>query len=65
MSDRVVAAHTLGRRRLGKSGPEVSVVGIGTNNFGSRLDQQGAERVVMAALDHGVNLFDTADIYPE
>ncbi|MHB1500947.1 MAG: aldo/keto reductase [Candidatus Dormibacteria bacterium] len=51
------------RRRLGASGPEVSVVGIGTNNFGRRLDERGAASVVDAALDHGVNLFDTADIY--
>ena len=53
----------LGRRRLGARGPEVSEVGVGTNNFGRRLDQAGARRVVDAALDLGVNLFDTADIY--
>jgi aryl-alcohol dehydrogenase-like predicted oxidoreductase len=53
----------LRRRRLGQSGPEVSEVGIGTNNFGRRLDQVGATAVVDAALDRGVNLFDTADIY--
>lgn len=51
------------RRRLGEGGPEVGEVGIGTNNFGRRLDAAGAERVVGAALDVGVNLFDTADIY--
>jgi aryl-alcohol dehydrogenase-like predicted oxidoreductase len=53
----------LGRRRLGVRGPEVSEVGVGTNNFGRRLDQAGARSVVDAALDLGVNLFDTADIY--
>ncbi len=53
----------LGYRQLGSDGPRVSVVGVGTNNFGSRLDRQGAERVVHAALDQGINLFDTADIY--
>ncbi len=53
----------LRRRRLGASGPEVSAVGIGTNNFGRRLDERGANSVVDAALDQGVNLFDTADIY--
>ncbi|EQD61755.1 aldo/keto reductase, partial [mine drainage metagenome] len=53
----------LGFRQLGSHGPLVSVVGVGTNNFGSRLDRQGAERVVHAALDGGINLFDTADIY--
>jgi aryl-alcohol dehydrogenase-like predicted oxidoreductase len=42
---------------------EVSVVGIGCNNFGSRLDADAVEAVVTAALEHGVNFFDTADIY--
>lgn len=56
-------SEQLRRRRLGASGPEVSEVGLGTNNFGSRLDQSGASEVVAAALDMGVNLFDTADIY--
>jgi aryl-alcohol dehydrogenase-like predicted oxidoreductase len=41
----------------------VSVVGVGCNNFGSRLDQAGATNVVHAALEAGVTLFDTADIY--
>ena len=41
----------------------VSVVGIGCNNFGGRLDQDGTTAVVTAALDAGVTLFDTADIY--
>jgi len=55
--------HQMRRRRLGPLGPEVSEVGIGTNNFGRRLDKEGAAAVVDAALDLGVNLFDTADIY--
>jgi aryl-alcohol dehydrogenase-like predicted oxidoreductase len=50
-------------RRLGKSGLKVSVVGIGCNNFGHRVDQAGTIRVVRAALDRGMNLFDTADVY--
>ncbi len=50
-------------RRLGDSGLVVSVVGIGCNNFGRRIDAAGTRAVVDAALDHGVNLFDTADIY--
>jgi aryl-alcohol dehydrogenase-like predicted oxidoreductase len=50
-------------RRLGAEGPVVSVVGLGGNNFGSRLDQDAATAVVHAALDAGVTLFDTADIY--
>jgi aryl-alcohol dehydrogenase-like predicted oxidoreductase len=50
-------------RRLGKDGPEVSVVGLGCNNFGGRVDLAGTRAVVDAALDAGVTLFDTADIY--
>jgi aryl-alcohol dehydrogenase-like predicted oxidoreductase len=42
---------------------DVSVIGIGTNNFGRRLDEAGAEAVVNAALEAGVNFFDTADVY--
>jgi len=41
----------------------VSDVGVGCNNFGARLDQAGTTDVVLAALDAGVNFFDTADIY--
>jgi aryl-alcohol dehydrogenase-like predicted oxidoreductase len=51
------------QRRLGKSGLVVSVVGLGCNNFGSRLDLDRTRAVVHAALDAGVTLFDTADIY--
>ncbi len=50
-------------RRLGAEGPEVSVVGLGGNNFGVRVDLDGTRAVVDAALDAGVTLFDTADIY--
>ncbi len=50
-------------RRLGDSGLVVSVVGIGCNNFGRKMDEQATRQVVDAALEHGVNLFDTADIY--
>jgi len=50
-------------RRLGTSGLVVSVVGIGCNNFGRKLDLEGTREVVDAALDAGVTLFDTADIY--
>jgi aryl-alcohol dehydrogenase-like predicted oxidoreductase len=41
----------------------VSVVGLGCNNFGMRIDDAATRRVVDAALDAGVNFFDTADIY--
>jgi aryl-alcohol dehydrogenase-like predicted oxidoreductase len=50
-------------RRLGAEGPEVSVVGLGCNNFGMRVDLQGTRAVVDAALDAGVTLLDTADTY--
>jgi aryl-alcohol dehydrogenase-like predicted oxidoreductase len=50
-------------RRLGNSGLVVSVVGLGTNNFGMRLDMERTRAVVHAALDHGITLFDTADSY--
>ncbi len=50
-------------RRLGDSGLVVSAVGIGCNNFGSRIDLDGTRAVVEAALDSGINFFDTADIY--
>ena len=42
---------------------QVSVVGVGCNNFGSRLDQAGTTNVVHAALEAGITFFDTADIY--
>ena len=50
-------------RRLGNSGLQVSLAGLGTNNFGMRLDYDGSKAVVDAALDAGINFFDTADIY--
>src|SRR5437868_10500899 len=50
-------------RALGKSGIEVSVVGLGCNNFGGRLGVGETRRVVDAALDAGVDFLDTADIY--
>ena len=50
-------------RTLGKSGLEVSAVGLGCNNFGMRIDLDAARKVVHKALDLGVTLFDTADIY--
>jgi aryl-alcohol dehydrogenase-like predicted oxidoreductase len=50
-------------RTLGNGGPEVSVVGLGTNNFGRRCDYEQTLAVIDAALDAGVTLLDTADIY--
>src|SRR5262245_8949479 len=48
---------------LGRSGLRVSVVGLGCNNFGMRCDQTQTRAVVAKALDLGVTLFDTADVY--
>lgn len=50
-------------RRLGNSGLKVSIVGLGCNNFGMRLDQGQTQHVVDAAIDAGITLFDTADVY--
>src|ERR1700761_5204327 len=50
-------------RRLGTSGLKVSEVGIGCNNFGMRIDEKQTDAVVGAAIDAGITLFDTADIY--
>jgi aryl-alcohol dehydrogenase-like predicted oxidoreductase len=50
-------------RRLGDSELEVSVVGLGCNNFGGRLDADGSAAVLEAALDAGITFFDTADVY--
>ncbi len=50
-------------RRLGDSNLEVSIVGLGCNNFGRRLDLEGTATVLDSALAAGVTLFDTADIY--
>ena len=50
-------------RTLGNSGLQVSLAGLGTNNFGRRLDQEGTTAVINAALDEGINFFDTATSY--
>jgi aryl-alcohol dehydrogenase-like predicted oxidoreductase len=50
-------------RRLGNSGLKVSVVGLGGNTFGRFIDAAETARVVHAALDGGVNFFDTAEAY--
>jgi len=49
--------------RLGRSGLEVSIVGLGCNNFGGRIDKERSREVVDAAFDAGITFFDTADIY--
>lgn len=50
-------------RRLGNSGLQVSEVGLGCNNFGMRIDADATQTVVDAAIEAGITLFDTADIY--
>ncbi len=50
-------------RSIGKSGLRVSVIGLGCNNFGMRLDLDGSRKVIDAAIEAGITLFDTADIY--
>ncbi len=50
-------------RALGRSGLQVSAVGLGCNNFGRRCDRQQTRAVVGKALELGVTFFDTADIY--
>ncbi|HEY7833295.1 MAG TPA: aldo/keto reductase [Ktedonobacterales bacterium] len=50
-------------RQLGRSGLRVSVIGLGGNTFGRTVDAAGTEAIVARALDLGMNLIDTADIY--
>ena len=50
-------------RTLGKTGPALSVVGLGCNNFGMAIDAEAAAAVVHAALDAGITHFDTAEMY--
>jgi aryl-alcohol dehydrogenase-like predicted oxidoreductase len=53
----------LAKRSLGVLGPEVSVVGLGCNSFGRRVDLTGTRTVVDAALEEGITFFDTANTY--
>ncbi|MFZ0168812.1 MAG: aldo/keto reductase [Candidatus Dormiibacterota bacterium] len=50
-------------RTLGASGPAVSELGLGCNNFGARISKEASQSVVLAALELGITLFDTADVY--
>jgi aryl-alcohol dehydrogenase-like predicted oxidoreductase len=52
-------------RRLGGEGPEVTVVGLGTNNFGGRIDYERSLAVIDEAIEQGVTLVDTADVYSQ
>src|SRR5439155_6885176 len=55
--------HSMQIRNLGGSGLRVSAVGLGCNNFGQRTDLETSRRVIHKAIDLGITLFDTADIY--
>ena len=50
-------------RTLGRSGVKVSVLGLGGNQFGGKVDVDSTSRIVHHALDLGVNFIDTADVY--
>lgn len=50
-------------RQLGRSGLRVSAIGLGTNQFGGKVDQAGVNSILDSAIDLGINLIDTADVY--
>ena len=50
-------------RSLGNSGLQVSTIGLGTNQFGGKVDQAGVNDIIDSAIDLGINLIDTADVY--
>jgi len=52
-------------RNLGSSGLKVSAIGLGTNQFGGKVDLETTKNIIAAALEAGVNFIDTADIYQE
>ena len=52
-------------RQLGSAGVRVSAIGLGTNQFGGKVDQPGVNNIIDAAIDLGINLIDTADIYTQ
>ena len=52
-------------RSLGSSGLKVSAIGLGTNQFGGKVDLSRTKDIISTALDAGVNLIDTADVYQE
>lgn len=62
-SDAVRHNRSMQTRTLGGDGPALSVVGIGCNNFGMKIDADASREVVHAALDAGITHFDTAEMY--
>ena len=57
MSEEMMCGH------LGRSGLLVSRIGLGTMNFGYAVDESSSSAVMDAAIDAGINFFDTADVY--
>lgn len=52
-------------RSLGSSGLKVSAIGLGTNQFGGKVDLSTVKEIIHAAIDNGINFIDTADVYQE
>jgi aryl-alcohol dehydrogenase-like predicted oxidoreductase len=50
-------------RQLGPAGVRVSTIGLGTNQFGGKVDQAGVNEIIAGAIDLGINFIDTADVY--
>ena len=50
-------------RQLGNSGVRVSTIGMGTNQFGNKVEQTAVNNIIAAAQDLGINFIDTADVY--
>jgi aryl-alcohol dehydrogenase-like predicted oxidoreductase len=52
-------------RQLGGSGVRVSVIGLGTNQFGGKVEQAEVNTIIAGAIDLGINFIDTADVYTQ
>ncbi|HKJ27413.1 MAG TPA: aldo/keto reductase [Anaerolineales bacterium] len=50
-------------RHLGKSGLKISAIGLGTNQFGGKVSEKEVAEIIAAAVDQGINFFDTANMY--
>lgn len=51
-------------RFLGKTGKKVSILSLGCSNFGERTTEEEAEKIILKAVENGINFFDTANVYP-
>jgi len=61
--ERARRSQEMKHRKLGASNLQVSLVGLGCNNFGGRIDLEASRKVIDQAIESGITLFDTADIY--